>query len=218
LRPYLRHLVELGVHPVDGTGVLKFRLGNAYPALEWYEFFDIVDGNLDWKDEASRRNDIDEVRREIIRKALENITQTVFNKTYFALEETGLAYPSVPLSATRGPDDQNILAACLRVLGDSYRLNENPYDEHPKDWAGAQDVKLTDRIFKFVSAVVGPAQANAELSRILDILQRAGHSGGIVHTSSLTIRVRQRTHRADEPFQPRRHCSHYGTGELVAHR
>src|SRR5207249_117690 len=110
-------------------------------------------------------------------------------KTYFALEETGLAYPSVPLSATRGPDDQNILAACLRVLGDSYRLNENPYDEHPKDWAGAQDVKLTDRIFKFLSAVVGPTQANVELSRILDILQRTGHSGGIVHTSSLTIRV-----------------------------
>ncbi len=189
LRPYLRHLVELGVHPVDGTGVSKFRLGNAYPALEWYEFFDIVDANPDWKDDANRRNDVDEVRREIIRKALESITQTIFNKTYFALEETGLAYPSVPLSATRDPADQNLLAACLRVLGDSYRLNENPYDDQPKDWTGAQDVKPTDRLFRFLSEVFGPANVNAELSRILDIFQRVGHSGGIIHTSTLTIRV-----------------------------
>ncbi len=209
LRPYLRHLVELGVHPVDGTGVLKFRLGNRYPALEWYEFFEVVGGNLDWKDDASRRNDIDEIRRDIIRKALENIAQTIFNKTYFALEETGLAYPSIPLSAASNADDQNFLAACLRVLGDSYRINESPYDDQPKDWAGAQDVKPTDRIFKFVSAVVGSAQANTELARILDIFQRTGHSGGIVHASSLTIKVPD----ASDPYWKCGNC-----GRIHLHR
>ena len=190
LRPYLRHLVELGVHPIDETGVMKFSLATSwYPDHEWYEFFELVAGYPDWRDDAARRNEFDDVRRRIVRGALADIAQTLFNKTYFALEETGLGYPSVPLALTRDAADQNVLASCLRVLGDSYRLNESPYDDEPKDWAGSQDVKPTDRIFKFLSAAVGASQVGAELSRILDILQRAGHSGGVIHTSSLTIRV-----------------------------
>lgn len=197
LRPYLRHLVELGVHPIDPTGVRKFSLANSgYPDHEWYEFFEIANGAPDWRDDAGRRNEFDDVRRRIVRAALEHIAQTLFNKTYFALEETGLGYPSVLLALTRDAAEQDLLASCLRVLGDSYRLNESPYDDDPKDWASSQDVKPTDRIFKFLVATVGPAQVQAELARILDILQRAGHSGGVIHTSSLTIRVPD----AEDPF------------------
>lgn len=190
LRPYLRHLVELGVHPIDGTGVRKFALGNSgFPDRDWYDFFQVVDAVPDWKDDPARRNEFDDVRRRIVRSALSDIAQTLFNKTYFALEETGLGYPAVPLAVTRGAADQDLCAACLRVLGDSYRLNESPYDDEPKDWAGPEDVKQTDRIFKFLAAAVGGTQVETELERILDILQRAGHSGGIIHVSSLTIRV-----------------------------
>jgi len=190
LRPYLSHLVDLGVHPIDATGVTKFKLENPwYPTHEWYEFFEYWEGRPDWKDDPSRRNEVDEVRRRIVREALADITQTVFNKTYFSLEETGLAYPSVPLALTRDEDDQNVLAACLRVLGDSYRLNESPYDDDPKPWTGAQDVRPTDRIYKYLAAAVGTTQVTTELTRILEIFQRAGHTNGIVHTSSLTFKV-----------------------------
>ena len=190
LRPYLRNLVELGVHPIDETGVKKFSLGNSgFPNHDWYEFFEVVTGVPDWRDDAARRNEFDDVRRRIVRSALADIAQTLFNKTYFALEETGLGYPSVPLTLTRDAADQNLCAACLRVLGDSYRLNESPYDDEPKDWAGPDDVKENDRIFKFLAAALGATKVEAELSRILDVLQRAGHSGGVIHASSLTIRV-----------------------------
>jgi hypothetical protein len=121
LRPYLRRFIGLGVHPVDGTGAKRFRIGTEWAKSEWHEFFGLNGDGVDWKDIPGQRSDIDTVRREIVGEALEIISQTVFNKTYFALEETGLGYPTIPLSAVgiRDANDQNVLAAYVRVLGDS---------------------------------------------------------------------------------------------------
>jgi hypothetical protein len=208
LRPYLRHLVELGVHPIDPTGVRKFSLLNSgYPDHDWYDFFEVVADAPDWRDNPARRNEVDDVRRRIVRSVLSDIAQTLFNKTYFALEETGLGYPTIPLRLTRDAADQDFCAACLRTLGDSYRLNESPYDDEPKDWAVASDVKQTERIFRFLAAAVRGTPVTAELSRILDILQRAGHSGGVIHTSSLTIRV-------PDPADPYWRCPNCGRVHL----
>ncbi|OLD49700.1 MAG: hypothetical protein AUI63_02170 [Gemmatimonadetes bacterium 13_1_40CM_2_60_3] len=122
LRPYLRHLVELGVHPIDPTGVMKFSLANSWcPDHEWYEFFEVLNGGPDWKDDAGRRNEFDDVRRRIVRGALEDIAQTLFNKTYFALEETGLGYPSVPMALTRDAAEQNLLATMTRRNGRGHK-------------------------------------------------------------------------------------------------
>ncbi len=198
LSPYLQHFVKLGVHPIDETGVRKFRIGDERRAgHEWYEFFESDDYGVDWKDVPGQRTQIDEVRREIVGECLETIAQTIFNKTYFSLEETGLGYPTVPLTAVRNMDDQNLLASYIRVLGDSYRVNESPYDDSPKDWTGVQDISTTARVFKFASAATGgPSQAQTELSRVLAILDQVQHSGGIVHTGCLSIRV---VHNTD-PF------------------
>ena len=88
----------------------------------------------------------------------------------------------------------NVLAAYLRVLGDSYRVNESPYDDHPKDWAGVQDIGPTERIFRFAAAARGDAaEARAELTRILAILDGQRHSGGIIHTGRLHIKVPKNT-------------------------
>lgn len=190
LRPYLRRFGELGVHPVDGTGARKFRIGDEWRANhQWYEFFELRSGGIDWKDIPSQRSDVDDVRRNIVGECLETVAQTVFNKTYFSLEETGLGYPTLPLSAVRDLNDQNVFAAYVRVLGDSYRVNESPYDR-AKDWASVQDIGSGDRIFRFVLAALGDAaRATEELSRMLSILDAQRHPGGIIHTGRLSIRV-----------------------------
>src|SRR5262249_41599538 len=150
--------------------------------------------DIDWKDVPSKRSDIDNVRRELVDKSLEIISQTIFNKTYFSLEETGLGYPTIPLSAARDANDQNILAAYVRVLGDSYRVNESPYDTRAKDWASAQDIGPGERVFRFATAALGDAAAaRAELTRILAILDAQRHPGGIIHTGRLSIRVTNNT-------------------------
>ncbi|MBI4911000.1 MAG: DEAD/DEAH box helicase [Acidobacteria bacterium] len=192
LRPYLLRFVRLGVHPVDGTGAKKFRIGAEWRMHEWYEFFTSNCDGIDWRDLAGQRNDIDDVRREIVRESLETISQTVFNKTYFSLEETGLGYPTIPLSAARDADDQDVLAAYVRVLGDSYRVNESPYDTRAKDWTGVQDIGPGERVLRFATAALGDGtRARAELSRVLAILDAQRHPGGIIHTGRLSIRVPQ---------------------------
>src|SRR5262249_16056892 len=122
-------------------------------------------------------------------QCLKKICETVFHKSYFSLEETGLAYPTVPLARVRDADDQNVFAAYLRVLGDSYRLIETPYDE-PRAWTSFADVKQSDRLYKFIAASGGSqSQIEAELQRALDVLGQIGHHNGIIHASWVRIQT-----------------------------
>ncbi|WHZ29172.1 MAG: hypothetical protein OJF51_003973 [Nitrospira sp.] len=166
----------------------KFRIGDV--RYDWYKFFRTSPSGIDWKDMPNHRTDVDDVRREIVRQSMETIAQTVFNKTYFSLEETGLGYPTVPLSAVHDIVDQNVIAAYVRVLGDSYRINESPYDELPKDWSGPQEIGPTERVYKFALAALGSDEAaRAELDRVLSILNSQRHAGGILHTGCLSLRI-----------------------------
>ncbi len=166
----------------------SFPIGNQ--RLEWFEFFEGVDSSIDWKDYPQMRNEFDQVRRDIVKSSLEIIAQTVFNKTYFSLEETGLGYPTVPLSAVRDAAEQDAVAAYMRVLVDSYRVNESPFDDTPKDWAGVNDIGPNDRTFRFAVGANGDSQqATIELGRILDVLNSQQHSGGIIHTGKINIKV-----------------------------
>jgi DEAD/DEAH box helicase domain-containing protein len=155
-----------------------------------------------------KRSDVDDVRRDIVRECLETVAQTIFNKTYFSLEETGLGYPTLPLSAVRDIDDQNVVAAYVRVLVDSYRVNESPYDNRAKDWTGVQDIGPTERVLRFASAALGDAGlARAELTRIPSILEGQRHPGGIIHTGRLSIKVP----KSSDPYW---RCSHCGRVRL----
>ncbi|WP_433984849.1 hypothetical protein RBB78_11070 [Tunturiibacter empetritectus] len=188
LRPYLCHFANLGVHPVDGTGMRRFRVGSEN--LAWFELFELTGTTLDWRDDMQRRTQIDEARRELVGEALESISQTIFNKTYFSIEETGWGYPTVPLSCVADLKEQNKIAAYMRVLGDSYRVNESQFDDRPKDWADANDIGKSDRIFRYAQACTGSDQmAVQELTRVLNILDAQRHSGGIIHTGKLNIMV-----------------------------
>ena len=71
----------------------------------------------------------------MVRKAQRLVSEIVFNKTYFSLEETGLGYASLP-HAQRPIDELDQYNAFLRVFADAYRFQESPWGECPRGWPG----------------------------------------------------------------------------------
>lgn len=138
-RPILTELMKLGSTPVEGADTVHTRIRNR----DWYEFFEIgSDGQISWK------HDVPEEQLKLIRKARERVqdeqppdaTDLLFSKTYFALEETGLGWPSFygpeEYSPEKSRDD-----AMLRIFADAYRITPNQFQEETRTaWKNAFDM------------------------------------------------------------------------------
>ncbi len=138
-RPILSELMKLGSTPVEGADTVHTRI----QGRDWYEFFEInADGQISWK------HDVPEEELKRIRKAREKVqdeqppdaTDLLFSKTYFALEETGLGWPSFyeprEYSTAESRDD-----AMLRIFADAYRITPNQFQEETRTaWKNAFDM------------------------------------------------------------------------------
>lgn len=138
-RPILTELMKLGSTPVEGADTFHTRVSNR----PWYKFFNMNDaGEVSWKRE------VPEEHLRLIRKARDRVqdeqppdaTDLLFSKTYFALEETGLGWPSFygpePYDVERSRDD-----AMLRVFADAYRITPNHFQEDARNaWRNAGDM------------------------------------------------------------------------------
>lgn len=187
LRPLLAEFVRLGVHPTDPTGTTRIKVPNG-DSYAWDDLFTIDDtGRADWRDDAIEQDKLNAARQILVAEMQRLTTGVVFSKTYFALEETGLAYPTVGSIGTA--DDDMLADTFLRVLADSYRLIDSPYDEAPqKDpWKGAGDVGKNERARRFAAKLWPAAEIDAGLERVLKLLERAGHPHGQILTSSLRL-------------------------------
>jgi DEAD/DEAH box helicase domain-containing protein len=194
LKPLLASYVALGVHPTDPTGTKRIE-GEDKQKYAWEELFEETPKGMDWNDDEVQQSSLNTARKNLIRKSQELISEIVFNKTYFALEETGLGYPCVS-PADVGKDEAILLDAFLRVLGDSYRLQDNPWNkegESPDPWTSAREVK--SRVRKFAEAM-WKDEADTNLDRVLTQLGKAGHLKGIIFTSELFVRLVD----ADSPY------------------
>jgi DEAD/DEAH box helicase domain-containing protein len=107
LKRLIRRFVELGIHPTDETGVAKIR---ATPAgqqkkvyREWDELFAVREIPIDWQDatQTTDQSQFNALRRELVNGVLRDLTEVLFSKTYFALEESGLGYPCVERGVLR---------------------------------------------------------------------------------------------------------------------
>lgn len=190
LLPLIRRFVELGVHPTDPTGTKRF----FYPGddgrgfIEWHALFDLEqDGHIDWQD-APRdqlQSRLDDHRDQMARDARRLITSVIFNKTYFALEETGLGYPCV----ARGQKEQEAfdqLNAFLRAFGDTYRFEESPWGGSPAGWQDPSDVK--GRVRRLAQSLwTDESEYRNELERILRQLADEGHREGLISDSRVSV-------------------------------
>lgn len=139
-RPILTQLMKLGSTPVEGADTKLSRINKRHA---WYEFFE-----RDGSEQISWKHDVPEEQLKLIRKAREKVqdeqppdaTDLLFSKTYFALEETGLGWPSFygpeEYTPEKSRDD-----AMLRIFADAYRITPNRFQEDPRNaWRNAFDM------------------------------------------------------------------------------
>ena len=197
-RPILSELMKLGSTPVEGADTIHTRVRNK----PWYEFFERQDGRqIAWKKE------VPEEELKLIRRAREKVqdeqppdaTDLLFSKTYFALEETGLGWPSFygpeEYTADKSRDD-----AMLRIFADAYRITPNQFQEETKTaWKSAFDMlgpgdnrlkRLMTRIFQ---------HPDKECEDFLDKLKtkhKQTRGDGSIDISMLYFRVADRAGKA----------------------
>jgi DEAD/DEAH box helicase domain-containing protein len=189
LRPLLAEFVRLGIHPTDPTGAKRIQVADG-DRRPWEAFFAVGEGRVtDWKDDAVEQDKLNAARQTLVAEMQRLVTGVIFSKTYFALEETGVAYPSVGSSVVR--EDRELADAFLRVFADSYRLVDSQYeDAGQKDpWRSALDIGATQRARRLAAKIWAPDQINSGLERVLKHLANAGHPDGLILTSSLRIRL-----------------------------
>ena len=209
LRPFVAGFVRLGLHPADDAGVapVTYRHGDERRERHWAELFAVDDdGRPDWRDDPAHAAEVDQARVALVDQVQRVLTDALFSRNYFALEETGLGYPcllDVP------PAERSEADAFLRVLTDAYRLRDDPWakpgDERDKPWAVADDVPKKNRLRRFAERV-GP-DPYATLDRVLRRLRASGHSDGFVATAQLGVRL-------VGPADPFWRCGHCGRVHL----
>lgn len=178
LRALMRRHVELGMHPTDPAAI------DPIEERPWYEWIDACgqDGQPEWLS-IDENGSGGKARRKIADAQRPLTYELLFSKNYFALEETGLGYPSLTPSQT---PDSDRLDAFLRVLGDSYSIEGNKwrdpaYVHHPSDWPR--------RVRNLAEACAAGEERDAVLSRLLGDLSRLGHARGVVSLEGLYVKL-----------------------------
>jgi Lhr-like helicase len=199
--------VRLGLHPFDESGHKRF--GNR----PWWDAF-TKDGDAirfaPHLNHAERMS----LATEIVTNQYELVEDVVFSNTFFALEETGLAYPS--LGRGLEPRIQEI-DAWLRVFAGAYRVEDNKYfdPQTARQWDTAADVPRRNRVRRFADALFG-SQAEPELTNILARLRTEfGQLGGIIKVGGVYLRIA----RGGDPYWRCRECErvhmHRGVGRCT---
>ncbi len=139
VRPIIKELLRLGSTPVEGADTHFTRIKNR----PWYQFFETQqDGVVVWKSDDTEENlqILDRARSKVQSEQPPEATDLLFSKTYFALEETGLGWPSF-----YGQEEYTLEKskhdAWLRIFSDAYRITPNQFQEEaPKVWNDANDM------------------------------------------------------------------------------
>lgn len=195
-RPILNELMKLGSTPVEGADTYKNRVSNK----AWYEFFDRgADGDITWKrEELNEKVDLlARARKKVQDEQPPDATDLLFSKTYFALEETGLGWPSFYGSEEYTPEKSKD-DAMLRIFADAYRITPNPYmDEVKTVWSTAHEMlgRGDNRMRRLMSKLF-PLQTEVECNLFLEKLRtklRQTRLAGSIDISLLFFRAAKPT-------------------------
>jgi DEAD/DEAH box helicase domain-containing protein len=194
--PFITEHVLKGVHPYDDAGQDRPRgiQDGKDHYFDWTELFAVEDGAVRWRDHEMLQSAHHAARQHVVSAVHGALTEVVFSKTYFSLEEAGQGYVTVSMGALPGParSENRVreLSGLLRVLADSYRYWPNPYrddaDDYFKPWKTWG--QANQRIKSYASAS-WPSDPEAELERALEELGSCGHKHGTISVPSLRFRL-----------------------------
>ena len=179
--------VKMGIHPFDQTGRATFK------GKPWHTLFEqsgsLVEyaGTLNGADKA-------ELTSTILRQQYELIDDVIFANTFFALEETGLGYPSL---AGHTHDDENLMDAWLRVFAGAYRVRNNRFfnEDEVKEWEKGTDIPPTSRVRKIADKAYTGGDATARLTDVIRRFSDMGHRGGMFDIANLYLKVAEKDDR-----------------------
>ncbi|TPI70021.1 DEAD/DEAH box helicase [Mesorhizobium sp. B3-1-3] len=180
-RPILSQLMALGSTPVEGADTKLSRVDGK----PWYKFFERDGERIAWK------TDVPEEELIRLRKAREKVqeeqppeaTDLLFSKTYFALEETGLGWPSFygpeEYTEEKSRDD-----AMLRIFADAYRITPNQFQAETKTaWRSAHDMlgRGENRLSRLMARILQDPEKECDefLVKLRDTLKQHRGDGSI---------------------------------------
>jgi DEAD/DEAH box helicase domain-containing protein len=190
-------MVSRGVHPYDDAGIDKpdgMGDGGIRRRFEWDRLFEIRSDGVFWRDDPRSGTALYGARRRLVVGFYQAMTDVLFSKTYFSLEESGLGY--ITVGAEKLPEERRSIArlmqlsALVRVLTDDYRFWPTRFreeDDPHAPWTTFAEVR-SKRIQSFAVAVWGES-SREELMIALSDLATSGHSGGIVELQSVRVRL-----------------------------
>ena len=194
--PFIAEHVLKGVHPYDDAGQERpkgIQDGKDY-YFDWVDLFEWTDGSVRWQDDEARQSALQAARQNLVSEVHLALTEVVFNKTYFSLEEAGQGYvtvsvrdvPERPLAEDRVRE----LAGLMRVLADSYRYRPNLYREPGDDYFKAWTSwgQANERVKSYATAS-WPSNPEEELQRALTELGACGHQHGTISVPKLRFQL-----------------------------
>ena len=207
----VQNFARLGVHPFDAAGIERVNAGpkpsgdgNYYK--EWTELFQPPgqDGIVRWNIDEADIDALAHARTELLKKVRLTVTETLFSKSYFAIEETGLGYVCLSRRSDESEEDWNRANALIRIFADAYRLEHNPYESEVKPWVGAEDIHPRSRVFKISERLFGDDWKQT-INKFMVRMAEEGHLEGSIRTEKVRIRpVKQ-----DDPAFRCTNCSRF---------
>lgn len=186
----IREFVKIGLHPSDPAGVAKIQ-DNSF---SWHDLFEEKNEIIDWRDfNGDEQGEVNKARTEIVEKILKSLVQTIFSRTYFSLEETGLAYPCLATAAGWN-GGMGVLDAFLRVFSDSYRLHDiyDPWADpiNPKkSWNESHDIVKSHRVRQFAQRLWPQTELDQRLNEVLQAFKAVGHANGFISVPNVRLRL-----------------------------
>ena len=219
VRGLLGALVTAGIHPTDRAGIQPLPKPTSSErnsvTFAWQQLF--VKGSpgvWHWRTSNPHEDELKRARFEISLDLERLAGQTIFSKTYFAVEEAGWGYPCLPISPGTTRSDMAIFDAMLRVLADANRVLPSQYASVNDPWQSAADVPKRNRLWRFATerCIQRGGEPFTLITSFLEKLQAAGHQGGLISIAKLHIRPVDK----ESPFIRCKNCGrvhlHFGAG------
>lgn len=190
VKPFLAQLIKLRIHPFCERGITKLKLPSHDKFhdkfFDWWELFaDNGNDDFKWSFKDSKLDDEKQYKKlceKFLDKVLARIGNVVFNKTYFALEATGLAYP-VPLIKGETSEEDLIsrAAAWMRIYTDNYRFAPFPpeWELHSRNQKiTLEQVKGNTYLAKLIQSSANALDKSTEylFDDMRQLMDRYGHS------------------------------------------
>lgn len=213
VKPMTQRMIELGVHPIDPAGIKSIN------GFAWEELFVLGKENkYQWRENSNFQSDINIARNEIA-VAFESLAlEVVFSKSYFALEEAGIAYPCFKCRNNEERKSLSVYDGLLRVFTDMHRYPDKEYPDYTNPWATSKDINNQSKKKILTYLNIEDSKFDEFIDAFLIRMKDEGNDDGKISVKGLHLKPV----KAISPYWKCSKCGrvhlHYGNGYCTRYR